>query len=73
MAQAMRKSQVVTHLAKKAGIPKKAHYPAADLSESKTVVKFKASRNSAAPAKKRVASADADEVFGTLAKVFSKM
>ncbi|MFZ0960449.1 MAG: hypothetical protein WAO35_06050 [Terriglobia bacterium] len=73
MAQAMRKSDVVTHLTKKAGIPKKVHHTAADLSEPKTVVKFKASRNSAAPSKKRIASADADEVFGTLAKVFSSM
>jgi hypothetical protein len=73
MAKAMRKSQVVTHRGGKAGIPKKAHLSAADLSESKTVVKFKASRNSAARSQKRLASADADEVFATLAKVFSKM
>ncbi len=73
MAKATRKSQVVTPLAGKSRISKKACMPAADHSESKTVVKFKASRNSAAPSKKRFAFADADEVFGTLAKVFSSM
>jgi hypothetical protein len=71
MAQALRKSKVATHAAKKA--PKKAHNPAAGLRESRTVVKFGASRGPAARSQKRFASADADEVFATLAKVFSKM
>ena len=73
MAQALRKSQVVTHAPKKARILKKARNPAADLSESKMVVKFKPSRNSTARSKKRLTAATTDEVFATLAKVFSKM
>jgi hypothetical protein len=73
MPQPLKKSQVVTHPAKKARLPKKAHNSAADLTKPRTVVKFGASRGPAARSQMRLASADADEVFATLAKVFSKM